>query len=71
MHPMTIHFSPGNLSASDQQIVSRGFAEHSRLANAPMFHKERFDWSARGSDEQLVGVATADLLWDGARTTVN
>lgn len=64
MEHIEIHHSPGILSATDQQIVSSGFAEHSHGQNAPQFKKEQIHWTARSSDKRLVGVATADLLWD-------
>ena len=59
-----VKFSRGNLNNSQQQIVTAGFVRHTNECTAPAFQKERINWLAYDDAEVLVGVLTADLLWD-------
>jgi ribosomal protein S18 acetylase RimI-like enzyme len=56
-------FRPGNLVADEQAVVTAGFYRHSEQLAAPPFDKRRLSWLAR-EGQALVGVVTADLLWD-------
>ncbi len=53
-----------DLSDHQRQIVSAGFARHTKEQAAPAFKKERLSWLVYADDELLVGVLTVDLLWD-------
>ncbi len=52
------------LNPSEQQIVSAGFAQHSKKLGAPEYQKEDLSWLLYGDEKNLVGALTADLLWD-------
>ncbi len=61
---MNIAFREGGLTAAEQSAVSRGFEEHSASSGAPDYAKTQFSWIAHGSQEEMLGVLTADVLWD-------
>lgn len=61
---MKIVFSRGELTVTEQSAVSEGFSEHSRLVSAPDYTKQRFKWTLEGRQSELLGVLTADALWD-------
>lgn len=54
----------GELSSTEQGIVTAGFARHTIDREAPPFERKRLVWRAHDAKGGLVGVATADLLWD-------
>ena len=66
MNTVTIAAEPfeGELPSTEQAIVNAGFARHTTGEGAPPFERKRLVWRAHGEDGSLVGVATADLLWD-------
>ncbi|MEE4277245.1 MAG: GNAT family N-acetyltransferase [Halieaceae bacterium] len=61
---MNIAFSRGELTAAEQSLVSAGFSEHARHVAAPEYLKDRLKWVVEGHQDGLVGVLTADVLWD-------
>jgi ribosomal protein S18 acetylase RimI-like enzyme len=58
-----IKFQAGNLTSEEQEVVTAGFVRHSNNLSAPLFEKEPLTWMAY-SGQKLIGVLTADLLWD-------
>jgi GNAT superfamily N-acetyltransferase len=64
MHGITIKFDSGDLPTDIQEAVTSGFTRHSSELAAPRFNKERLNWQAFNEEQRLLGVATADLLWD-------
>ena len=56
--------SYGDLSNSQQQVVTSGFDQHTKVSSAPAYQKERINWLAHESQDILVGVLTTDVLWD-------
>lgn len=61
---MDILFRRGDLTPSEQSVVTAGFEAHSEAAGAPAFVKERFTWVIDGEKAGLQAALTADLLWD-------
>lgn len=61
---MNIQFSRGELTVAEQQVVSEGFSEHSSNLAAPVYKKERMKWTASEEQSTLIGVLTAEALWD-------
>ena len=59
-----IQFVVGELSETMQQAVNSGFDNHSKAHASPPFKKERVCWQALEDTGHLVGVLTADILWD-------
>lgn len=59
-----IKFRIGDLLSSEQEIINDGFAKHSSLRSAPLFQKNRLNWLMHNEQKDLIGVLTADLLWD-------
>jgi GNAT superfamily N-acetyltransferase len=66
MRTITITTEPteGELSTAEQAIVTAGFTQHTSDQAAPPFERMRLVWRAHDREGMLVGVATADLLWD-------
>lgn len=64
MNGINIKFDSGDLPKDIQEAVTSGFTQHSSVLNAPRFKKERLNWQAFNEEQRLLGVATADLLWD-------
>lgn len=66
MSAITIATEPtkGGLSIAEQAIIAAGFARHTSNHSAPPFERKRLVWRAHHRDGTLIGVATADLLWD-------
>ena len=54
----------GQLDDKLQQIINAGFERHSREHDSPSFQKERINWLVYEDSRQLVGVLTADVMWD-------
>ncbi len=61
---MKLKFSKGDLNESRQQILNAGFENHSKQVSAPPFQKDRISWLAYENSDQIVGILTADILWD-------
>ena len=61
---MDIEFHQGDLTASEQSVVSAGFHRHSEEQAAPEYKKERVKWLAFDERRELRAVLTADILWD-------
>lgn len=61
---MIIVFSRGDLTVAEQSAVSEGFSEHSKHVAAPEYEKERIKWTVKEEKSGLLGVLTADALWD-------
>ncbi len=59
-----IKFKAEDLTAEEQEVISGGFEQHSSEHSAPPFKKTRLNWLAYDSEQNLIGAATADLLWD-------
>ncbi len=45
-------------------MVTAGFEIHTKESSAPSFQKDRINWLVYEESELLVGVLTADVLWD-------
>jgi ribosomal protein S18 acetylase RimI-like enzyme len=60
---ITIELRAGDLRGDEQAVVTAGFTRHSDQLAAPPFEKQRLSWLAH-EGQALVGVLTADLLWD-------
>ena len=61
---MKIEFKRGPLTPEEQGVVEAGFAEHSAELGAPDYDKVHLKWLAVDENENLQGIATADVLWD-------
>ncbi len=61
---VNVILSHGDLSNSQHQVVTAGFERHTKECSAPSYQKERINWLAYESEDILVGVLTANLLWD-------
>lgn len=61
---MKINFISGKISNEYQQIINEGFEEHSIKNSAPKYNNERLNWLLFNEEELLVGVLTADMLWN-------
>ncbi len=59
-----VRFKSGDLTPSEQQAITAGFARHTEELSAPNYEKERVNWLAFDADGTLVAGLTADLLWD-------
>jgi ribosomal protein S18 acetylase RimI-like enzyme len=59
-----IVFRVGELTPTERDIVYAGFAEHGRERDAPAYAPTRIAWRASSDDHALVGVLTANVLWD-------
>jgi GNAT superfamily N-acetyltransferase len=59
-----LQFLKNHLNESHQRIVNTGFKSHSKEVSAPPFQKDRINWLAYENSERIVGVLTADVLWD-------
>ncbi len=60
---MNVEFHRSKLTDAEQAIVADGFKTHSDALGAPEFAKTSFNWVAKDQGG-LLGVVTADLLWD-------
>ncbi len=54
----------GELRPEEQQKIANGFEAHSKQQFAPKYRKERLNWVVYSQGGVLVGVVTADILWD-------
>ena len=61
---MNIEFRRGDLTFSEQSVVSDGFHTHTEEQNAPVHKKERVNWLAFDEKNEIRAVLTADILWD-------
>lgn len=61
---MDIEFRRGNLTASEQAVVSEGFRVQTEELNAPEYVKERIKWLGVDERNDIRAVLTADILWD-------
>ncbi len=61
---MHFEFHKGDLTASEQSVVSAGFHTHSEEQSAPEYKKERVKWLAFDEQKQLRAILTAEILWD-------
>ena len=59
-----IKFKSGEITASEQDVISAGFARHTKEQTAPPYDKQRINWLVYNEPEILVGALTADLVWD-------
>ena len=59
-----VRFGRGELTASEQAVVSEGFRVHSAGHGAPDYVKERVKWLAVDELDELRGALTADIVWD-------
>jgi ribosomal protein S18 acetylase RimI-like enzyme len=59
-----LKFKQGDLTQDEQQIVTSGFVRHAANKSAPAYVKDRLNWLAYHQNSGLVGVLTADRLWD-------
>ena len=61
---MEVKFLNGFLNESLQQRIKDGFTSHTNEVSAPQYQKDRVNWLVNGDNNLLIGVLTADLLWD-------
>lgn len=61
---VNIEFRPGNLTPSEQSVVSGGFRTHTKEQDAPEYKKERVKWLAADEQNDIRAILTADILWD-------
>ena len=61
---MEIRFFAGQIGTTVQRIISQGFERHSLENDAPRYKKERFNWLSYTDSGVLIGVLTADHMWD-------
>lgn len=61
---MYIEVHKGDLTASEQSVVSAGFHTHAEEQSAPKYKKERVKWLAFDEQKKLSAILTADILWD-------
>ena len=54
----------GTLHEQIQQIVAAGLEEHTRSCDGPPYKKDLINWLVYEDDDSLVGVLTAESLWD-------
>ena len=59
-----IRFSIGPLDEKIQESLTAGFQAHTEDRSLPSFQKDRINWLVFEGDEQLIGVLTADVLWN-------
>jgi GNAT superfamily N-acetyltransferase len=59
-----IKFHRGNLTSSEQSVVSQGFYAHTLEQDAPEYMKERVKWLALDERDDIKAALTADILWD-------
>jgi len=59
-----IRFSTNPLDKTQQQLMSDGFENHAKESSFPSFHKDRINWLVFEDNDQLIGILTADVLWD-------
>ena len=59
-----IEFRRGDLTSSEQSVVSEGFQAHAEEQDAPEYKKERVKWLAFDEQNDIRAVVTADILWD-------
>lgn len=60
----TIQQTNGKLTPEQQKTVTEGFERHSKGTTAPAYKKDELNWLAHGEDGELIGVLTAEILWD-------
>lgn len=61
---MNIEFRRGDLTPSEQSVVSEGFRSHNEEQDAPQYKNERVKWLAFDERVDIRAVLTADILWD-------
>ena len=61
---MNIEFHRGDLTPSEQSLVSEGFRADTDEQDAPDYEKQRVKWLALDKQEGIGAVLTADILWD-------
>ncbi|MGC9460940.1 GNAT family N-acetyltransferase [Vibrio genomosp. F10] len=59
-----IDFTNGDLDTLIQAELTAGFESHSQAQMAPLYSKERLNWTAQDEHGTLIAALTADLLWD-------
>ena len=59
-----VRFLKGFLDNNQQQVLTAGFSSHTKETQAPDYEKERVNWLVYDDEDCLVGVLTADILWD-------
>ena len=59
-----IAFREGMLTEHEQRTVAAGFARDAESSAAPQYARQSVNWVIRSDDNALVGVLTADVLWD-------
>ena len=61
---MNVRFCRGDLTESEQAVVSKGFRAHSEEHNAPRYASERVKWLGVDDQDEISAVLTAEVLWD-------
>ena len=61
---MEIDFRRGDLTSSEQSVLSEGFYAHTLEEGAPQYTKERVKWLALDESGNIKAALTADILWD-------
>ena len=61
---VNIEFCRGDLTSSEQSVVSAGFHADTEERNAPEYKKERVKWLAFDEGNDVSAILTADILWD-------
>ena len=59
-----IRFGRGELTTSEQAVVTEGFRAHSVGHEAPDYVKERVKWLAVDERDALRAALTAEIVWD-------
>ena len=59
-----IEFRLGDLTSSEQSVISDGFRAHTEEQDAPEYKKDRVKWLAFDERNDIRAVLTADILWD-------
>jgi ribosomal protein S18 acetylase RimI-like enzyme len=61
---LNIEFAQGSLDAKAQSELTAGLESHGQVQDAPSYNKQRFNWTVRDDNGELIAALTADLLWD-------
>ena len=59
-----IEFRRGELTSSEQSVVSEGFRAQTEEHDAPEYRKERVKWLAFDEQNDIGAVLTAVIQWD-------
>jgi len=59
-----VKFKEGDLTSNERLVITKGFARHSDEWEAPHFKKQRINWLAYDTQDDMIAALLADVFWD-------